>query len=1304
MQDRNQRAYIRHPVNLTGKLAIEGQGNRQCRIADFCLGGVLVRFVDQGQSGGARYPLEAGQSVALTLLVDGSRGQREITLPARVARTLDGGAGLQFDHPDPTDLLALQNHVRTHRESSDAPAANAGLSRVAPGPVLESVRKVLRQALTAYLEDFFPQVTDALKESADQEINNEQQHPWFAAINALSSNAETVSRHFLQAVTEPMESLFAGATPEQAMDFSLEEQQESRLSLVDKEMFEDWLTLKVMASRAEGNFHEQLLPLQLRFDDLFNTSLAARHNPLHPAVVCSAFGKALKPLGLSKRVERRVLEIFDAAVVAELGSVYERINRAMAQAGVLPDLDVARYLSDYYSVHSGEEPETPAADNDDHQDPATGSPAPGESDGGVEQPYDGGYSEPVLTESVAVGTPGRESPSAAFARQQAMANQAYETARRIMERSRGTTSETGSHPAAEEGGRVAPSEVVSEALQRLQRDVDPGAEHAPLQDRVQQAVAGEMDGESESPPLLDDEVAQATEIIHHLFEGIAENSALSDRVRSAIKRLKVPFLRLLLQDEAVLQEDEHPARQMLNRIAQLGVRGNARLKDHEDAIDQNIDRVVQDFSGDISIFNDTLENLDELCESQKKSQQRNIQRVTEAYEGQHKVAEARREVDQALEWHIGGSPVPRALLALIDAGWRQLLVQTLLREGRDSAGWHEYLGVLDRMKASAEDMPDQEQLSRLLASIKEGLGRVDQSQLQNQELVSELRRLLSVKVRREEGAPPMSELPEGMLGSEELPDDSELDERQRRWRSRARRYQEGDWFLSHDVSEEHQHVCLAWVAPDQQLFVFVNHQGMKIQEFSLDDFAEHLRTRQLEPIDSLDAPAVDRGLETMVQRVYNQMVHQATHDELTGLLNRRELERQVRQRLEAGVGHASLVHLDVDQFKVINNTAGPEAGDNLLQSLAEIIHEVFPGLLTARLGGDEFAIWLEGVRPDAAQRSVENLKERIEQYRFNPGGPVQAVTLSCGLAERQGLNDTVGTLMQAADAACQSAKEEGGNRVHRYQPDDEGMAHRDGIMEQAARLTEALDQDKLQLRCQRIEPTEKGEHRPGYEVLIALQGDDGELISPVELVQAAERYNRMHAVDRWVVMHVLRWMHANQRLVNAIDHISINLSGHSLNDPGLTEFLFEQFQLYPVPRDRVCFEVTETTAISNLDDAADFIEALQDLGCRFSLDDFGSGLASYGYLKHLPVDYIKIDGSFILGIAEDQADQALVRSINEMGHLMGKETIAECVETDAIRERLREIGVDYVQGFGVEDPRMLDNLSEEGVAPTGTSG
>ncbi|MGB1222487.1 MAG: EAL domain-containing protein, partial [Alcanivoracaceae bacterium] len=293
---------------------------------------------------------------------------------------------------------------------------------------------------------------------------------------------------------------------------------------------------------------------------------------------------------------------------------------------------------------------------------------------------------------------------------------------------------------------------------------------------------------------------------------------------------------------------------------------------------------------------------------------------------------------------------------------------------------------------------------------------------------------------------------------------------------------------------------------------------------------------------------------------------------------------------------------------------------------------------------------------------------------------------------------TAAELTRSADTACHAAKEAGRNRVQHYRTDDKELMRRDDIMAWVTRLNDAMDENRVVLRCQRIERTDAS-GKPSYEVLIAITGDEGEMIAPSEFLRAAEQYNRMHTLDRWVLGNVFRWMHANSAVVQQLDHLSINLSGHSMNDANLGEYLFDLFERYPVPRDRLCFEVTETAAIANLEDAVDFITELQDMGCRFSLDDFGSGLASYGHLKSLPVDYIKIDGSFIRNVANDDADLALVRSINEMGHLMGKQTIAEYVENDEIRDCMAQIGVDYVQGYGVEKPRPLDTLVTDLAAP-----
>lgn len=1271
-----QRAHIRHSVDLTAMLSTQNAEKHSCRITDFCLGGVFTLFT--GPERRTLVDMARGDPVAVMLEVSGRRGPREITLPAKVARVSADGLGLAFDQPNPTDLLALQNHVRSIREGQSASVSRTFSPERTLG-VLEAVANSLKTFLIDRLESFFVEAADALTREADKAVSNEQQHPWFEAVEGLHQHAEDISRDFVQRAVRPLRDCMENPAAGEDWGQVQSRGSASRLSLVDKDLFEDWLTLKVMASRAEGRFHDELLPLQLRFDELLGLGVGARRNPLHPAVIASAFGDSLKRVPLKPKTDRTVLHAFEKVILDDLARLYRETNQAMARAGVLPDLDIGRYLAEHYGQANTETPTAGAEHADSEEESAT--PATSDSDArtSVTPPPPAGVSE----------------ASTAFASQHRIANQAYDTVKRLLSARRATVPRPGAGAAGNTVAAEAVVEIqtpaVSQALEELQRAANDPAQ-GPLPVRVKKAVGEESGG---APVALDGELEAATEVIHHLFEGIGSNPALSDKVRDAIRRLEVPFLRLLLQDEAFLHEEQHPARQMLNRIAHLGVRGNPNLARHEQEIDQHVQEILDNFSNDINIFENTLGDLDELASQQHRLYQRNISRVTEACEGRQKLVVARREVNQALERRIGGRRVPRALLALIDAGWRELLVQTLLRRGRDSREWHQYLRVLDQMQEAADTMPVQEDLSRLLSAIKSGLAQVDETQVKNPSLVGELRSLLSVKARNESGPPPRVEVPAGMVDAAQPAEEESLGERERRWRRRARRYEPGEWFEISDA-DEIQQTRLAWVNADKDLFVFVNHQGLRVQEYPLNEFARQLESGGIRAIDSLDAPAVDRGLEQMVQRVYDQMAHQATHDELTGLFNRREFQRRIRRRLQETDAdkRATLVHFDVDQFKVVNNIGGPEAGDRMLCDLGALVHETLPGTMVARLGGDAFALWLEELNEEAAMRAVRSLCERVEKHRFQYGSQPHAVTLSCGLAHRQGPGDTADGLMQAAESACQTAKEAGRNRVHQYRADDEDMVRRDDVMVWVTRLNEALDNDRLELRCQKIEPTDGGDHPPSYEVLISIKTDSGELVPPAEFVQAAERYNRMHAVDRWVIGNVLRWMHANADLLENIDHISINLSGHSLNDTTMPEFLFEHFRRYPVPRNRLCFEVTETTAIANLEDAADFIRAMQDLGCRFSLDDFGSGLASYGYLKHLPVDFIKIDGSFIKDVATDPADLALVRSINEMGHLMGKKTIAEYVENDDIRRALLEIGVDFVQGYGVEKPRLLESLRD----------
>lgn len=1326
----NQRAHIRRPVQMPARLSSEDFSERICQVRDFCLGGMLLTIPEDEKN--LLLSLQQNDFINVSVDVQGLRGPRAVTLRARLARKSGRDLGITFEAPDSTSLLALQNHVRGLADNDQqSPTRLPGLSREQANQATAQLMELTRRFCLARLEVFFPAAREALLVQAEKATTNELQHPWFEAAKLLNQSSAALSRNFVTGTVQALEHLSQGLSRSSLDSQSNEDSnRNSRLSLVDKDVFEDWLTLKVMASRAESHFNEELLHLQLRFDELFTTALGSRKNPLHPSVFCTAFGESLRLLPLKQKTDRVILACFDEAVISQLNDFYCQCNKMLADSGVLPALDVGRYMSERYGKSAAANEAVSEAASE-ALEPLSGEPQEHESQEAAEQQQEGSVAigrsataEKTAAEATAApaqaaaqavpssrasGTKAKPPISLAarqFTLQQHIAKHAYETVKKLL----GSHSvETAQRNAAQRSGSnesnfvPVAEEQLAATLTQLQHKVT-GGQHVPLPQLLQQALRGEEGEELH----LDQDSHAAVEVIHNLFGGIVSNPALSERVREAIRKLEVPFLRLLLKDDSFLEEEAHPARQMLNRIAHLGVRGTANLQTHESEIDQEVAAILSGFDGDTAVFSEALSKLDLLAERQQSLYLRNMKRVTESSEGRHKVVLARREVNQALERRIGGKKTPKAVLSLIDAGWRQLLIQTLLRGGRDSRDWHEYLGVIDRMIRAVDQVPSQEELTAMLGSIKAGIGQVDHTQMQNARLVSELRDLLSQKSRKQQ-APDMVDVPAGLVNEMDSTGTEGQSEISQRWTRIAQRHEVGDWFSyagragngsqekTDDKREENQEsqeqiVRLAWTDTDKQTFVFVNHQGMKVTEYSLPVFAEQLATEQMQQIDNLDAPAVDRGLESMVQRVYDQMAHQATHDDLCGLINRREFERRLRQRLSKAGPHGTLLQLDIDQFKVVNNLGGPQAGDEMLIAFSGMLKEQFPGSLVARLGGNEFAVWLEGLPAEAAVRAAETFCRRIPDERFVCAGKLFHITVSCGLVQREGEGVTAAEMMRSADAACHAAKEAGRNRLQRYSADDKDIVKRDDLMAWVTRLNEAIEANRLLLRCQRIEATVSGDALPAYEVLISIPTDEGELLPPAEFMQAAERYNRMHAVDRWVVSNVLRWMHANPVALNRLDHLSINLSGHSLNDTTLLEFLFEMFQLYPVPRDRICFEVTETAAIANLEDAADFIRELQGLGCRFSLDDFGSGLASYGHLKHLPVDYIKIDGSFIRGVAEDPADLALVRSINEMGHLMGKKTIAEYVENEEIRKLMAEIGVDYVQGYGVEKPLPLDTL------------
>ncbi len=443
-------------------------------------------------------------------------------------------------------------------------------------------------------------------------------------------------------------------------------------------------------------------------------------------------------------------------------------------------------------------------------------------------------------------------------------------------------------------------------------------------------------------------------------------------------------------------------------------------------------------------------------------------------------------------------------------------------------------------------------------------------------------------------------------------------------------------------------------------------------------------------------PAIDRELREAGSRKARRdaekaIQHMAFHDSLTGLLNRSEFEQRLKKlhqsSKEEGVVHA-LIYLDLDQFKIVNDTSGHAAGDELLKQISSMLEKrIRSNDIIARLGGDEFGVLLENCQLEKAELIARHLCDAIHEYRFIWKDKVFSVGASIGLVVIDASSGDINSLLSSADMACYAAKDKGRNHIQIYQETNGEFEKRRVEMDWAGKIDNALENNLFRLYQQPIVPLQRKDDRQHHELLIRMQGDNNEIIAPAAFIPAAERFQRMQSIDQWVINSAFNYL--SQQSSSTEHFIAINLSGLSLGDESLFKFVSKKIRESGVNPQYICFEVTETAAIANFNIAVEFIHKIKQLGCKFALDDFGSGLSSFSYLKKLPVDYLKIDGVFIQNITTDPMDKAIVEAINSVAHKAGMKTIAEYVHSNEIKQCLISMGVDYAQGYEIGKPEAI---------------
>jgi len=1207
---RNQREHERLPLQKNALLIARGMKPRPCQLKDICAGGALVDL--PARAGAESRELQRGEVVLLRTLLGEGEAARPHELRARIAHTDGDLFGVAFFNPEPAAVATLLDAARA-AQPPHAPVATAAVQEIVD---------LLGQQLLAYAGAacgaLFKAADEQLLAAAEHAHSTGEQRLFFEAAARLRKQRDSIRARFQSGLAQAFAGSRADAGPADA----------AALAQADKEQFEEWLVVKVMAARVEEKCRLPLLALQTRLD-----ALDRQRNTFMPVALCQAFQNAIAPQRFGHVVEKVLYRCLEETVLANLCSVYESLNHTLVQHHVLPRLDVAQQGAGAASGSGALAAENAARATGDFPRRADAAPA---------------------------------RPAAAVADLAALRNMlVLQQEQQAVEAGQPAPAALTLPVAAAEVRRIfamlkAAGEGWQPALEKL---VQHGGDNAP-------ATA----------------VLALQRFADNLLQALARHD---EQALAWLRQVELALLYVLVSDDAFFRQAEHPLRRLLECLARLGVKDapSALRADSEAAVA----RLARDFDSNPDALAETLAVLELLAAKLEQSILRNCERVCRMAEGEQRLVLARRRVQEALDVRLAGRRVPQPLLALLDAGWRDLLTTTWLRHGEQSSLWRDYMGLVDELMAIGADMHRAFDLRELLRLLKAGLEETAtvNSRLQ-QQAIAALKPLLAG--------------PQRLLGEVEwstLPApkaESNAEERWlQKWLERARRLQPGDWLELQHRRAEVECLRLAWRDAGGSRFVFVNRLGLKAGDFSLHELATLMHAGNVLTRPGDADSLVDDALARAGYQLYERLAWQATHDALTGLANRPELLRQLERALDAAKRqrvHHVLAVISLDRFERLSSGARAVA-EQALKDVAHLLGRALaPRTTVARLGGHEFALLLEECELGKAQQLISLRLGELGAMRPAFEGESIRLTASAGLVDITYTSDSAESVLRAAGEACRQAGQNGGNRIQVYHPSNEEQARRDAVMVWVAKLNEALEGERLALRCQRIEAVGASQPGgPGYEILLGTHADGIDDLPPGEFVQAAERYQRMLAVDRWVVEHSLRWLREHPQQLDRLGLVSINLSTHSLTDAQTLGYILDRLQTYKVPPAKICFEITEAAAIAHLADAADLMRELRRAGCRFALDDFGTGHASCAHLRHLPLDFVKIDGAFVRTLGADRSARTMVRAINELAHYLGMQTIAVFAADAAILAELEVIGVDYAQGYAIGKPHWLDSLA-----------
>ncbi|MES9895498.1 MAG: DUF1631 family protein [Candidatus Thiodiazotropha endolucinida] len=832
--------------------------------------------------------------------------------------------------------------------------------------------------------------------------------------------------------------------------------------------------------------------------------------------------------------------------------------------------------------------------------------------------------------------------------------------------------------------------------------------------RFGSSVLKQLEHELENQPSdhqkLDPVVSAAISTGEELVSALRNDPLVPADLKDLLNRMEIQIIQEVVNDPSLLENSKHPIRQFLATIESLApylttgnqltqIRDMAQISQILDAIDCN----------KLDSVSEVTQALEALKHNQLEKFHHNRLLAIKHCEKDEQFISAERKVLTYIGNQLLGKSVTGAIAKLFQYGWVNLLVQTYAIEGEESTSWKAYSRVIEIMgklflnQSSPHEMSES-RIRDLISLIRKGFRDYPVYPEESRNFAIELQTAL---IRGGDAATPFCEqrievdenyLTQFFTDRVNNPDNSAESAIDQVSLERIKSLKIDTWMV---VDSGERMLFLAWKNSDSSRFLFVDGDGLKALDITDCELAKSLDSGNYSVMQDRVQPIVDRAIDRILLSSFNHIKDESSTDELTGLFNRRRFERHLRElsvEAENNETQHVLILLDLDKFHVVNDLCGFKGGDQLLQTVSSIVSSYLTeNGMVARIGDDEFALLMRNADLDKGFLNAESLRRAIEGYRFNWDGRLIPVSASLGVVQVDARQQAdTSELLQAAKSACNMAKEGGRNCTRLYSASDTAYQKHMQVIQTIPAIQEALANDRMVLFAQPIVPLKQDAGlKPHYEILLRILDDKGEPQPPQRFIKIAEQYDLMRAVDLWVIDHFFDAITPyGDRLLGDIS-FSVNLSTTSVVDSEFKRYLKQRISESPVPAEQLGFEVTETALARDIEDTVAFMKDVRSMGCSCYLDDFGSGFASFSYLKDFPVNYVKIDGIFVREMIQNTADLAMVISIMELAHFMDKVVIAEHVSDASIGKALQEMGVDFAQGYHFGRPRVFSEVLQE---------